>query len=600
MARTQIKKFLPLCASLLLCGGVAGCFGFGLTSEKTHYSVSGGGGDDDLYSYLDKILDDRLEEELEQSGDAGVDARRETYREQMIRVDLVKALQAKGYYDGKVEYEDDPEKPFTGEYRIEPGVAYTIKDIRIEPEEFAELFHSDLVTTGTILNAEDVLAAQRNLSRDIQKDHCYFALNVKNAVILDRDDQTGTIHFIVDAAAEGNFGPLTFTGPSRVKLSYLNQLVPWKEGECYRQEKIEQLRATLLESGLFVKADAILPDAPDADGSVPVQIVLQDRAHRTIRAGASYYTDEGPGISFGWEHRNFFGAAEKLSTSLNLSAIKQSLEASLLKPLFLRKDQSLSLNTALRRQDTDAFEEIGFDIGGNIIRKFNKRLTGSTGVKLSLTEITEDNNLQNESVLYGLVSLPNSLTFDNRNDALDPHRGWLLSASVTPFIDVLGESDPFLKLQLGASTYLSFDEDHRYILALRAAYGSILGAGRFDIPSTERFYAGGGGSVRGYGYQEVGPKDSDGDPLGGRSMVTGSAEMRVKFTDTIGAVAFVDAGSVSDNSFIATDDLAIGAGVGLRYYTGFGPLRFDVATPLTQKDDLDQSYQFYISIGQAF
>ena len=499
-----------------------------------------------------------------------------------------------------MQYEDDPDKSLTGLYRIEPGPAYTVESVTVEPAEFSALLDENAVGEGDVLDAALVLADQKALSSAIQKGHCYFSLRVKNAVILDKASHTARLRYDVEAAAEGHFGPVIFTGESSVKTSYLQQLVPWKEGECYRQEKIEQFRATLLESGLFVKADAVLPDAPDSDGTVPVEITLQDRAQRTIRAGTSYYTDEGVGLSLGWEHRNYFGAAEKLSIGLNLSMLKQSLEADLLKPLFLRKDQSLSLKTALRRQDTDAFEETGFDIGGNIIRKFHPRLTGSTGVKLSLTEITEENNLQNDSTLYGLLSFPTSLTFDNRNNALDPHRGWLLNAAVTPFMDVLGESDPFVKLQLGASTYLSFDEENRYILALRATYGSILGSGKFDIPPTERFYAGGGGSVRSFGYQEIGPKDSDGDPLGGRSMVTGSAEMRVKFTDTIGAVAFVDAGSVSDNSVTAMDDLAVGAGMGLRYYTSFGPLRFDVAVPLTAKEDLERSYQFYISIGQAF
>ncbi len=597
MIVSRLKITVPLMASLLLGGCLGGLSPF---SEKTDYTIAGVTADEDLDFYLHKILEDRLEEQLEESDDPEADARRETYREQMIRGDLVKAMHAKGYYEGEVIYEDHPDTALSGQYRVEPGPLYTIAKLSVEPKEFAGLIESDTVKVGAVLDAAAVLAHQQNLSKAVQKDHCYFSLNVKNAVVLDKKSHTGSLVYTVDAAAEGNFGSLIFSGHQTVKLSYLDQLVTWKEGDCYRQEKIESLRARLLETGLFVKADVILPDAPDADGLVPVEIVLQERAHRTLRAGSSYYTDEGVGVTLGWEHRNYFGAAEKLSASLNLSSLKQSFDVNLLKPFFLRKDQSLSLNTSLRRQDTDAFEEFGLDLGGNVIRKFNNRLSGSTGVGLTLTEITEDNNVNDESILYGLVSFPNSLTFDNRNDKLDPHRGWLLTAAMTPFVDVLGESDPFFKMQFGASTYLSFDEDHKYILALRAAYGSILGSGQFDIPSTERFYAGGGGSVRGYGYQEVGPKDSDGDPLGGRSMVTGSAELRLKFTDTIGGVAFVDAGSVSEESFAKMDALAVGAGVGLRYYTSFGPLRFDIATPLTQKDDLEQSYQFYISIGQAF
>lgn len=582
---------------MLLCGCLGDVLPF---TQKTDYRISAATDDAELTQYLDDILQDRLKDELEKTDDAEEEARRETYREQMIRGDLVKALAAKGYYDGEVKYQDDAAVPFTGQYEITPGPLYTISAVSVVPKSFAAHFRDDVVQPGGALDAEAILLEQKNLSDAIQKGRCYFTLAVKNEVVLDKRKHTAKLRYVVDAAAEGHFGPVVFTGQDSVKASYLQKLIPWKAGDCYRHDKIEQLKAKLLESGLFSRAEAILPDAPEKDGLVPVEISVSERAHRTLRAGASYYTDEGLGLILGWEHRNFFGAAEKLTTTLNLSTLKQSFDVDLLKPFFLRKDQSLSLSTSLRRQDTDAYEEYGVDFGADIIRQFNKRLTGSTGVGLTLTRITEENDLHDDARLYGLLSLPNSLTFDNRNNKLDPKRGWLVSAALTPFMDLLGESDPFLKAMLSASTYLAFDEKANYILALRASYGSIIGSGQFDIPSTERFYAGGGGSVRGYGYQEIGPKDSNGDPLGGRSVVTGSAEFRLKFTDTIGGVAFVDAGSVSEDSYASMDNLAIGAGIGLRYYTSFGPLRFDIATPLTEKDDLEQNYQFYLSIGQAF
>jgi translocation and assembly module TamA len=456
------------------------------------------------------------------------------------------------------------------------------------------------VRDGENLDAASILAVQQDLFTAVQKDHCYFSLDIKNSVTLDPQSHTGKLVYNINAGDEGYFGPVNFTGQSSVKTSYLEKLIPWKEGECYRQDKIEQLKTSLLETGLFSRAEAILPAAPADDGRVAVEIQVTEHAQRTIKTGLSYYTDEGPGAILGWEHRNFFGAAEKLAAELTLSSIKQNIALTLTKPFFLRKDQSLSLNSNLGRQDTDAYEEFGANIGASLNRQFNPHLSGSAGVALTLTETTEKNNLNNDGTLYGLVSLPGSLTFDNRNNKLDSSKGWLITGSLTPFLDVLGHSDPFLKAHAGASTYYALDEDADYIFAMRAGFGSILGSGVFDVPPTERFYAGGGGSVRGFGYQEIGPKDSAGNPLGGRSIATASTELRVKFTDTIGGVAFVDAGSVSEESYADMKDIAVGAGIGLRYYTGFGPLRFDLATPLTQKEDLDQNYQIYISIGQAF
>lgn len=571
--------------------------------DASHYSIQGAAADPDLETYLQSILKNRLQDDTDTPrGDDSADeaARREAYREQSIRDDLLRAMQAKGYYDADITYTDDPEAPRTGQYDVTPGAQYRIASVTVEPAAFAAFLTDPAAAEGAILAAAPVLQAQKNLAASIQEDRCYFSLRVANAVILDRDRHEAALTFHVEAGAEGHFGPVTFTGQERVKTSYLRKLIPWKPGDCYRQEKVEALKRTLMESGLFSKADAILPATPDADGTVPITVEVGERAPRTLRAGLTYYTDEGPGAQFGWEHRNFFGAAEKLSAALGLSTLKQTLDVTLKKPFFMRKDQTLSLNTALRRQDTDAYDETGMDLGATISRNFSRRLSGATGAALTLTWIEEENTLRNDDNFYALLSLPQSVTYDSRSDKLNPDGGIVLTTALTPFFDIAGQSDPFLKAQAGASAYYAFDEDSRYILALRAGLGSILGSGRFDIPPTERFYAGGGGSVRGFGYQEVGPKDADGNPLGGRSVATASTEFRLRFTDKIGAVAFVDAGTVSEESWPEMRDVAVGAGVGARYYTGFGPLRVDVATPLTQKDDLDQNYQLYISIGQAF
>lgn len=155
----------------------------------------------------------------------------------------------------------------------------------------------------------------------------------------------------------------------------------------------------------------------------------------------------------------------------------------------------------------------------------------------------------------------------------------------------------FWKAQAAARTYHAFSP--KVTAAARLRVGSILGPSVGNLPATERFYAGGGGSIRGFGYQEVGP-ELNGEPSGGRSLIESAAELRFKITDDIGAVTFVDAGNVSDSTVPDTSDIWVGGGAGLRYYTGFGPLRFDVAVPLNRKETASASYQLYISIGQAF
>lgn len=598
----QRSNLSRLCLLLTSCFLASSCsLGETLRGVKTDYALLGVEGDKETADYLQTILDERVQEKTKTLAsakeDADLRARQEKYIAQTIRADLLKALHARGYYAADVTFAGG-DKPLSGRYRIDYGPQYKISYLNVVPDIYASALPPTPPSAGDVLDAENVLSAQTTLRGNVGRNHCYFDLSVDNRVRLDHAGHTGGVELAVDAGREGRFGPVTFSGNGSVKDSYLRRLVPWREGDCFRREKIERYKTLLLQTGLFAQADIILPeDGPAADGSVAMTLRVKERAMRTVGAGLTYYSDEGPGGVLNWEHRNFLGGAEKVKAGLNLSQIRQILGADFEKPYFLRKDQSLSLNAELRRQDTDAFTELAVDSGISIGRKFGRHLSASTGLEASIARI--DDQTARTSSTYGLLSAPQSLIFDTRDNALDPRKGVNLSLGAEPFFDILGESDPFFKLQFTGSGYVSFGADKSTILAAKAGIGSIQGADVDAIPATERFYAGGGGSVRGYGYQEVGPQ-RNGKPTGGLSLATLSLELRQKITDKFGGVAFVDAGSVSEDSAPSFDNMAIGAGVGVRYYTSFGPIRFDIATPLTQKDNTDQNYQFYISIGQAF
>lgn len=561
------------------------------------YSLTRKEDDKDSSDYLQKVLDERLGEKVKTlSKEQDVRARQEEYIEETTRIDLLKALHAKGYYNARIRLNQGKES-FSGQYEIDYGPRFRISSVRLYPDQYTVNLNEKNIQPEMVLDAEAVLLAQDRLSQNIQKDRCYFSLDVKNEVYLDQNDYKGQVNFLVETGNEGQFGKTSFKGNDSVKEAYLRKFIPWKEGDCFRREKLESYKTSLLQSELFSRADIILPESPEKDGSVPVSIDLRERAQRSISAGLTYYSDEGPGMILGWEHRNFFGSAEKLKADLSLSLLKQSLDFDFNRPYFLRNDQSLSLTGALRRQNTDAYDELGLNSGIAVNRNFTKFLSASTGFDFSVTRI--DDKTDNSSSTFGLFSAPQTLSYDTRDDKLDPHGGWNLIAGAQPFFDLLGESDPFFKMQFSGSGYLSLGTTADLVLAGKAGLGSLWGADLETIPATERFYAGGGGSVRGYGYQEVGPQ-KDGDPTGGLSLVDFSVEMRSKFTDTWGGIVFVDGASVTESSSPEFSDFAVGAGIGFRYYTGFGPIRFDIATPLTQKERLEQNYQFYVSIGQAF
>lgn len=509
-----------------------------------------------------------------------------------VKADIEKALKAKGYYDPKVIYREDEGHKF----EVKTGSIYIIEKTEVKGIEdiSAPSLHQD-----DILEAETVLKAQKDLFNQISNDRCFYNLSVKHEIILNRETKTALVRFLVEGEDDAKFGKTDFSGADSIKRKYLSRFLKYKEGECWSPKKLEATRAALLETGLLSSIDLNLPENLPNDKSVPLSFRLKERAARNVRLGAQYSLSEGPGVSAEWRHRNYFGSGEQLSVLTQISTLLQSIGLDFTKPFFLSKKQSLNISSSLERQDTDAFEELSINAQASISRKLSDSWTGNLGVALETSKITDEDG---EEETFGLVSFPARLNFDNRDNPLDPHKGYSFAFGVEPFVDAFGESDPFFKTRMTGTTYFDLSES-RYdpVLALRGSVGSILGSDTDNIPATERFFAGGGGSIRGFGFQEAGPVDEDNDPLGGRSIIEGTAELRLKFTDTIGGVAFVDGGGVYDSSFPDFEDgVFLGAGVGARYYTGFGPIRFDVAVPLNKRDQTDQNFQIYISIGQAF
>jgi translocation and assembly module TamA len=203
---------------------------------------------------------------------------------------------------------------------------------------------------------------------------------------------------------------------------------------------------------------------------------------------------------------------------------------------------------------------------------------------------------------YQLLTLPITATYDSTgisNALVDPTEGFRASFAVTPTQAFGARNLTFVTLQAAGSTYFDLFDDGRSILAVRALVGSVLGASNLDLPPDQRLYAGGADTVRGYRYQSIGPKFSDGDPMGGTAVDAAGVEFRQRVFGDFGAVAFIDAGQASGEGVPFTGALRVGAGVGARYYTPIGAVRFDFAVPLKRLRNGD-SFEIYIGLGQAF
>ena len=268
------------------------------------------------------------------------------------------------------------------------------------------------------------------------------------------------------------------------------------------------------------------------------------------------------------------------------------------KPDFLAPKQSLVLDFSVVADNPPAYERVAGLLTGLVEREVTDELKLSAGITSERGRVrTAERTYQ-----VALLGVPLAATYDGTDNLLNPVKGFRLGATLTPWFPVGGNesSRRFLATSLTGSVYYDVRGDGRYVAAGRLGLGSIVGAGLADIPPDRRFYAGGGGSVRGYGFQMAGPRNAANDPTGGRSLFEAGIEMRIKVTDTIGVVPFLDAGTVSARSIPGfREPLRVGAGLGLRYYTDFGPLRVDVGVPFSPERG-DSRWQLYLSLGQAF
>lgn len=330
--------------------------------------------------------------------------------------------------------------------------------------------------------------------------------------------------------------------------------------------------------------------------TLPVDVAVREAAFRTVGASMRYATDVGFGVQGSWEHRNLFGNGENLKIKLPIAQDLQGIRADFIKPAFGRADQKLLLGTALEREKTDAYTKRAASAYAGLDRRLSPYWWAESRIYAEDGTLRE--NRQNNR--YRFLSFNLGLRRDTRNNALNPTSGTRLALTVAPISGFYHGAFSALAAKVDATGYYAPYENDSLVLAGRLALGAMAGSSTRAIPATLRYYAGGGGSVRGYAYQALGPRDEAGDPLGGRSFQEINLEARFKVTDSIGVVPFVDAGMVYESEFPRWGrDLDWALGIGLRYFTPIGPVRFDVAFPLTHIPD-DRRFQLYISIGQAF
>ena len=532
---------------------------------------------------------------------------------------LARLLRIEGYYDALVasRIEQPLDEPVTVRFTVEAGPRYRIGDVALEgieaasDEEKARLREVFALATGEPLSADRIAEAQERLSATLAETGYAFADVAVPEIVVDHALRTGTLRQPIDLGerpgGDGRrvFGGVTLSDDRLFSARHVERIARFDAGDPYRASDVEDLRRALIATGL-VSTIEIEPVPGARPGTVDLAIAVTPAPPRTIAGELGYGTGEGIRAEVSWEHRNLFPPEGLLRATAVLAEQEQGGGLAFRRNNFGRRDNVLNAAIAASNIDRPAFEARTLSLSANIERQSNliyqKVWSWSVGAELIASEerdvTASGQRLARDRFFIG--ALPASVVYDRSDDLLDPTRGFRLGARVSPELSFQDGEFGYVRTQLDASAYVPAND--RITVAGRARLGSIAGAGPNRIAPSRRLYAGGGGSVRGFGFQRIGPLDANGDPAGGRSLVEFALEARIRtkfFDGNLGLVPFIDAGNVYRDTFPDFSGLRFGAGVGLRYYSDFGPIRIDVGTPINPRPG-DSVVAVSVSLGQAF
>ena len=544
-------------------------------------------------------------------------------------------LRSEGYYEADVSADVPEADPPRAIVTVVPGRRFLLAAPAIEwtgerptPAAIKAALAALALKPGAPGRAADILAGEARAVVALSELGYADAVAQPREVVVDHADRTVRPTFHIEPGGVVTLGEVRVENKGRTHAAFVRSLAPWKPGEAYRPAKLTRLERRLTDTGVFESASATLaPKEPGKSGPRAVIVSLVERPRRTLEVGAAYSTTAGAGFdasasmggsSFGaystiegsgvdaiWSHFNLLGVADTTTLTARLYDIQQVLDLELDLPAFGRADQTLKVGADGLNERTPAYNDSGGGARVAVERRWTKTSYVTLGGYLDYVSLSEKEAVNPEATPVGKklnLFIPTgllALTLDRSNDPLDPTRGWRLKLRAEPTWVTGDRTVAYVKTQAQISGYLPVTANGSTVLAARLELGSILGGSIPAVPGDRRFYSGGGGSVRGFAYQAVGPRLSDNTPEGGLSLAEASFEVRHRLNAQWGVVAFIDAGSVGTTSTPEFREFGAGAGVGLRYDFGFGPLRLDVATPLNPRRG-DAPVEVYISIGQAF
>lgn len=546
---------------------------------------------------------------------------------------MQRILASEGWFEARAttridRSEDVTGQPLTAVIDVVPGARYTFSDIVIDapPVVPENLIRDNLaLRVGEPIVAARVQGAEARVAVELPQNGYPFASIGQRDILLDQETRDGVYTLPIETGPRSRFGGIRTTGNLAFDAEHVEVLSRFERGELYDSRMVDDLRQALVATGLF-NTVSVVPERTGEDageGTEYATIVVEQEAGppRSLAASAGYGTGQGFRLEGSWTHANLFPPEGALIGRAVLGTQEQGASGTFRRSNAGRRDRTFQASIEALRADYDAYEaftgRLSALVSYDSTSIWQKPFTYAYGVQIIGTNEQDFDLVQNDLVrrTFFIGGLTGQVGIDRTDSLLDATKGFRVTALIEPEGSLQDGFSPYLRARVDASAY--FSPTDSITLAGRLRVGTIQGIERFDLAPSRRFYAGGGGSVRGVGFQQLGPRvvypDPDFEfdpeepdevaeliyrPLGGRSLNEAAAEVRYRFGN-FGVVGFLDAGQVYEGTTPDFSDLRYGAGIGGRYYTNFGPLRIDLAMPLDKREG-ESSFAVYVSIGQAF
>jgi translocation and assembly module TamA len=526
-------------------------------------------------------------------------------------------LQSHGFYDAKIfpEIEITPEQEYTIFFHVEAGERYTInrieilvngKDFPIDPEILS-------AKKDTPIIHELVLKDKNKIALFLKQNGHAFVEILDELVEINHDALFGNITYSFKAGAKVNFGTYIISGLSSLQEDYIKKFIQWKAGDAYTIEHINKTEQLLLDTGLF-ESVLITPVKTRNPQEVNIDIKLTEGKHNHLQfnvyGNIALSNNESNRYEIGaipkYKHDNVAGANEVFEITTLLSNVVQDLNVSLKKPHLGLFNTTGRIFFSGERRTYEAYSRLGLDGGLGLDYKFTPQIS------LDLSSVYEKYSLERQTDLqknsYDFFGLPVTFRIDTREDKIFSRSGVQLDISWTPYVGSQHSMQQFL---VKGNFYLPIIKEY-FILAGWGLWNCLSGIAFDDSPMDKRVYLGGGQNIRGYSTDSIGKSDplkknpTKLIPRGGLSALAFGLEPRFMIYHPLWAALFCDVGQISESENIfkeihSASKLYWDAGFSLFYFTGFGPLRLDIAYPITDNiPDNKKEFKFYISFGQAF